>query len=133
VRLIRLTWSAAPIRNSTNTTPTAPCTRGSSGPVVKGALGGNRDEVSVIPGIGLACNSQGILTAAIDCHVTFQVAVRDGDVLEACAVEASRSKKVCVYRVDVVRAHDRTLVSTFTGTAHITGRQSEPAGSPPPS
>ena len=51
VRLIRLTWSVAPIRNSTNTTPTAPCTRGSSGPVVNGALGGNRDEVSVMPGI----------------------------------------------------------------------------------
>ena len=30
---------------------------------------------------GLACNSYGVLTAAIDCHVTFQVAVRDGDVL----------------------------------------------------
>jgi LAO/AO transport system kinase len=74
---------------------------------------------------GLACNSQGVLTAAIDCHVTFQVAVRDGDVLEACAVEASRSKKLCVYRVDVVRAHDRALVSTFTGTAYITGRPNE--------
>ena len=82
---------------------------------------------------GLACNSQGVLTAAIDCHVTFQVAVRDGDVLEACAVEASRSRKVCVYRVDVVRAHDRMLVSTFTGTAYITGRPNEPADSPPPS
>jgi LAO/AO transport system ATPase/phenylacetic acid degradation protein PaaD len=76
---------------------------------------------------GLACNSQGVLTAAIDCHVTFQVAVRDGDTLEACAVEVSRSNKVCVYRVDILRAHDRKLVSTFTGTAYITGKPNEPA------
>jgi GTPase len=80
---------------------------------------------------GLACNSQGVLAAAIDCHVTYQVAVRDGDVLKAHAVEASRSKRVCVYRVDVVREHDQKLVSTFTGTAYITGHPNEPLPLPP--
>ena len=80
---------------------------------------------------GLACNSQGVLAAAIDCHVTYQVAVREGEVLRARASEASRSKRVCVYRVDVVRESDQKLVSTFTGTAFITGRLNEPLPLPP--
>ncbi len=80
---------------------------------------------------GLACNSYGVLSAAIDGHVTFQVAVREGDVLQARAVEASRSKRVSVYRVDVVRERDEALVSTFTGTAFITGRENEPLPFPP--
>ena len=77
---------------------------------------------------GLACNSHGILAAGIDGHVTFNLAVREGDVLQACAVEASRSARIGVYRIEVKREHDGGLVSTFTGTAYFTGKPNE---SPP--
>jgi LAO/AO transport system kinase len=74
---------------------------------------------------GLACNSYGILAAAIDGHVTFHHAVREGEVLRACAVEVSRSKRVSVYRVEVTRERDDVLVSAFTGTAYITDKPNE--------
>jgi LAO/AO transport system ATPase/phenylacetic acid degradation protein PaaD len=74
---------------------------------------------------GLACNSYGILAAAIDAHVTFHHAVREGDILRACAVESSRSKRVSVYRVEVKREGDDALVSAFTGTAFVTDKQNE--------
>jgi LAO/AO transport system ATPase/phenylacetic acid degradation protein PaaD len=77
---------------------------------------------------GLACNSYGVLAAAIDGHVTFHHAVREGDVLLACAVEVSRSKRVSVYRVEVRRERDDVLVSAFTGTAFITERPNEKVG-----
>jgi LAO/AO transport system kinase len=74
---------------------------------------------------GLACNSYGILAAAIDGHVTFHHAVRAGDVLHACAIELSKSKRVSVYRVEVKRERDDALVSAFTGTAFITDKPNE--------
>jgi len=76
---------------------------------------------------GLACNSYGILAAAIDGHVTFHHAVREGDVLRACAVEVSKSKRVGVYRVEVKRERDDAVVSAFTGTAYITDKPNDQA------
>ena len=70
---------------------------------------------------GLASNSHGVIAAAIDAHVTYQVAVKPGDTLTATAVEASRTRKLGVYRIDVTR-QDGALVSTFTGTVYITER-----------
>lgn len=69
---------------------------------------------------GMACNSRGMVTAAIDCHITYQRPTRLGEVLVAMAQEVSRGKSVCVYRVDVIRESDRAKVSSFTGTAFIT-------------
>lgn len=74
---------------------------------------------------GLACNSYGILAAAIDGHVTFHHAVREGEVLRACAVEVSKSKRVSVYRVEVRRERDDAIVSAFTGTAFITDKPND--------
>jgi acyl-CoA thioesterase len=73
---------------------------------------------------GLASNSHGAIAAAIDAHVTYQVAVRSGDTLTATAMEASRSRRLGVYRIDVTR-QDGALVSTFTGTVYVTDRSSE--------
>jgi phenylacetic acid degradation protein PaaD len=73
---------------------------------------------------GLASNSHGVIAAAIDAHVTYQVAVKPGDTLTATAIEVSRSRKLGVYRVDVTR-QDGTLVSTFTGTVYVTERPNE--------
>jgi len=69
---------------------------------------------------GLASNSHGVIAAGIDAHATFQVAVREGDVLVARATEASLGRKLAVYRVDVLRGTD--LVATFTGTVYVTSR-----------
>jgi acyl-CoA thioesterase len=74
---------------------------------------------------GLASNSHGAIAAAIDAHITYQVAVRAGDVLTATAVEVSRSRRLGVYRIDVTR-QDGAIVSTFTGTVYDTGRPNEP-------
>ncbi len=73
---------------------------------------------------GLASNSHGVIAAAIDAHITYQVAVKPGDTLTATAVEASRTRKLGVYRIDVTR-QDGALVSTFTGTVYVTDRPND--------
>ncbi len=73
---------------------------------------------------GLASNSHGVIAAAIDAHITYQVAVKPGDTLTATAVETSRTRKLGVYRIDVTR-QDGALVSTFTGTVYVTGRPND--------
>ena len=53
---------------------------------------------------------------------TFQAAVRSGDRLVARATEIQRSRRIGVYRIDVVREEpggDETMVSSFTGTVFI--------------
>lgn len=73
---------------------------------------------------GLASNSHGNLSAGIDTHMTFSVAVKLGDVLEARAVEVSRGRKLGVYRVDVWRGEE--LVAAFTGTVYVTSLPAAP-------
>ena len=71
---------------------------------------------------GLASNSHGPVAAGIDAHITFQSAVGAGDTLLARAVEVQRSRRVGVYRIDVVRREadgSETSVSSFTGTVYI--------------
>ena len=74
---------------------------------------------------GLASNSHGVIAAAIDAHITYQVAVKAGDTLTATAIEVSRTRKLGVYRIDVTR-QDGAIVSTFTGTVYVTERLNEP-------
>ena len=62
-----------------------------------------------------------MIAAGIDAHLTFQVAVSEGDVLVARATEVSRSKKLAVYRVDVTRGDK--VVAAFTGTVFLTGHK----------
>ncbi|HVE50580.1 MAG TPA: methylmalonyl Co-A mutase-associated GTPase MeaB [Casimicrobiaceae bacterium] len=70
---------------------------------------------------GLASNSHGVIAAGIDAHITFQIAIREGDVLIARATEASLQRKLAVYRVDITR-EDGVSVSTFTGSVYVTER-----------
>ena len=74
---------------------------------------------------GLASNAHGVVAVGIDTHMTFQVGVREGDVLTARAVEVSRNAKLAVYRVDVTRG-DGVSVASFTGTVHVTKRPHAP-------
>ena len=76
---------------------------------------------------GLASNSHGPLASGIDAHITFQAGVRAGERLVARATEASRSRRIAVYRIDVVRPEPgggETAVSTFTGTVSIRPKRS---------
>ena len=71
---------------------------------------------------GLASNSHGPLASGIAAHITYQAGVREGERLVARATEVSRSRRVAVYRIDVVRPEpggDETAVSSFTGTVSI--------------
>jgi LAO/AO transport system ATPase/phenylacetic acid degradation protein PaaD len=70
---------------------------------------------------GLASNSHGPVASGIDAHITFQTAVAAGDTLVARAVEVQRSRRIGVYRIDVVREDvgAETAVSSFTGTVYI--------------
>jgi LAO/AO transport system kinase len=72
---------------------------------------------------GLASNSHGPVAAGIDAHITFQAGVGAGDTLVARAVEVQRSRRIGVYRIDVVRedANGETPVSSFTGTVYVKG------------
>ncbi|MEO8310661.1 MAG: hotdog domain-containing protein, partial [Caldimonas sp.] len=72
----------------------------------------------------LASNSHGPVAAGIDAHITFQAAVAAGDTLVARATEMQRSRRIGVYRIDVVREDGgagETAVSSFTGTVYIKG------------
>jgi LAO/AO transport system kinase len=71
---------------------------------------------------GLASNSHGPVAVGIDAHITFQAPVRRGDRLVARATEIQRSRRIGVYRIDVVRSDAdgaATMVSSFTGTVFI--------------
>lgn len=71
---------------------------------------------------GLASNSHEHESVGIDAHIAFLSGVRVGDVLRASATEVSRTKRKGVYRVDVARNPDDTLIATFTGTVLVTGK-----------
>jgi len=72
---------------------------------------------------GLASNSHGPVAAGIDAHITFQAAVGAGDMLVARATEVQRSRRIGVYRIDVVRedVNGEAPVSSFTGTVYVKG------------
>ncbi|MFO1399447.1 MAG: methylmalonyl Co-A mutase-associated GTPase MeaB [Burkholderiales bacterium] len=68
---------------------------------------------------GVAANQYGVIAAGIDTHLTFQVAAMTGDVLTAVSTEVSRTQRLAIYRVDVMR-QDGVHVSSFTGTVYFT-------------
>jgi LAO/AO transport system ATPase/phenylacetic acid degradation protein PaaD len=68
--------------------------------------------------LGLVCNSPGKLGALIDAHMSFCVAVKEGDMLTAQAVEISHTNKLGVYRSEV-RRQDGTLIASLTGTVYL--------------
>ena len=64
------------------------------------------------------------IASGIAAHITYQTAVAAGDTLVARASEVQRSRRIGVYRIDVVREQaggGETAVSTFTGTVYIRG------------
>jgi len=71
---------------------------------------------------GLASNSHGPVASGIAAHITYQAAVAAGDTLVARATEIQRSRRIGVYRIDVVRevaGAGEIAVSSFTGTVYV--------------
>ena len=64
-----------------------------------------------------ACNSYNRNTVASACHIDFLAPVKEGDTLEAEAVERSLSGRTGVYDV-TVRVHDGKTVALFRGKSH---------------
>ena len=77
---------------------------------------------------GVAANTVGKLAAMVDAHLTMTGGVLLGDVLTAEAEEASRSRRLAVYRCTVTRERSggAEVVATFTGTVFQTDRPLEP-------
>jgi acyl-CoA thioesterase len=69
-----------------------------------------------------ACNSQGILSVALDAHITFIRAARTGDVLTVEATEIHTGNKTSFYNVTTTN-ENREIVSVFKGTAFRTSKK----------
>lgn len=68
-----------------------------------------------------AINAVGTLSVAVDCTVSFPVAVRPGDVLTATGIEESVSNKLAFCAV-TVRNQFSVVVGHFRGTGYRTAR-----------
>lgn len=68
-----------------------------------------------------AINAVGTLSVAVDCTVSFPVAVRPGDVLTATGIEESVSNKLAFCAV-TVRNQFGVVVGHFRGTGYRTAR-----------
>lgn len=66
-----------------------------------------------------ATNACGVLSVAIDCTVSFPVALRPGDVLTAIAIEQSTTKRLAFCEV-TVRNQDDVIAGHFRGTVYRT-------------
>ena len=73
-----------------------------------------------------ACNAQGRLSVAVDCTVSYPVAVRPGDVLTAVAVEETSTNRLAFCTV-TVRNQDEIVVGLFRGTVYRTTQEHFPA------
>ncbi|WP_309672096.1 hotdog fold thioesterase [Gemmatimonas sp.] len=69
--------------------------------------------------LAFATNACGMLSVAVDCSISFPVAVRPGDVLIATAIEQSTTKRLAFCDVSVRNQAD-VLVGHFRGTVYRT-------------
>ncbi len=69
-----------------------------------------------------ACNSQGILSVALDAHITFIRAAKPGAVMTVEASEIHTGNKTSFYNVTTTNENGDT-VSVFKGTAYRTGKK----------
>jgi acyl-CoA thioesterase len=82
--------------------------------------------------LAFCTNAAGTLSVALDCTISFPVAVHVGDVLEADAAEENTTNRLAFCRVTVTRGTE--TVAHFRGTVYRTHRQHTlPSDSPSPS
>ena len=69
-----------------------------------------------------ACNSHGILSVALDVHITFIRAAKAGDIMHVIAKEIHTGNKTSFYDI-ITTNNNEEVVSVFKGTAYRTGKQ----------
>ena len=68
-----------------------------------------------------ACNSHGILSVALDVHITFIRAANAGDVMTVEATELHTGNKTSFYNVTTTNEAGE-IIAAFKGTAYRTGK-----------
>ncbi len=68
-----------------------------------------------------ACNSHGILSVALDVHITFIRAAKAGDLMTVTAKEIHTGNKTSFYDVTTTN-YKGEIASVFKGTAYRTGK-----------
>ncbi|MBL4652627.1 MAG: hydroxyphenylacetyl-CoA thioesterase PaaI [Flavobacteriales bacterium] len=74
--------------------------------------------------LAFASNGYGRQSVALECSISFPVAVKVDDELTATATEISLSYKIGIYNV-VVRNQNNDLVASFKGTVYRTSKDWE--------
>lgn len=69
-----------------------------------------------------SCNMYNNISVALDVHISFTKAGKEGDVFTIESKEVHSSKKTGVYDIKVTNQHDE-LVALFKGTCFRTGKQ----------
>ncbi len=72
--------------------------------------------------LAFASNAHGRLSVALDCNISFPVAVREGDVLTAEAKELSLTTKTGTYLIEV-KNQKHENVAFFKGTVYRTSKE----------
>lgn len=68
-----------------------------------------------------ACNSHGLISLALDVHISFIKAANSGDVLTVEAMEIHTGNKTSFYNITISKGE--TLIAVFKGTAYRTSQQ----------
>lgn len=69
-----------------------------------------------------ACNSQNIISVALDVHITFVRYAKSGDELTVEARELHLGNKISLYDISTKNAEGE-LIAIFKGTAYRTGKE----------
>lgn len=71
--------------------------------------------------LAFASNAHGRLSVALDCNISFPVAVKEGDILTCEAKELALTAKTGTYLIEVKNQKDQK-VAFFKGTVYRTGK-----------
>jgi acyl-CoA thioesterase len=74
--------------------------------------------------LAFACNSHGVITVALDVHISFTRPAKSGETLTVEAQEAHMGSRVGIYDIRTTN-EEGELVALFKGTAYRTGKPIE--------
>ena len=72
--------------------------------------------------LAFASNAHGRLSVALECSISYPVAVKVGDILTATASEVSLTNKIGIYSIPVSNQHGE-LVGVFKGSVYRTSKE----------
>lgn len=74
--------------------------------------------------LAFASNAHGRLSVALECSISYPVAVKVGDVLTAIATEVSLTNKIGIYNIPVTNQNNE-IVGVFKGSVYRTSKEWE--------